>query len=272
MNRFLARVGSSLIVLFAVAAIAQTPNPAPAPHKPSQQDLYIQESGNGIEFAKARLLLKGGEAPSALRDGKGRVVVLFDWHPAETNGSTGIAMVSSTDEGQPWTNPEPIVLRGLPGGYREPSSPTVVLLEEGKIRLYFTSCATLRSKQQMIYSALSSDAFHYVFEPGVRFGIEDGKTSVSDCAVARSGKMFHLCAPISGQFGRGYHALSEGGLRFQRLADITMQPPREWLGNLMSFRDGLGFFGTSMGEMWIGFSRDGVGWRAETRNGEHWGG
>lgn len=258
------------ILLPSLGALAQSPAAPRA--EPWDHDLYIQESTNGVDFATSKVFIERADAACAVRDAEDRLVAAFQWFPSEnTNAFDRVAVVFSTDDGATWSKPQPVVMRGVPGGYERPRAPTLVVLENGKLRLYFTSCPTLRSRQQGIYSAFSSDGLHYVFEPGMRFGVEDGKTSVMNCAVARSGKRFHLYAPVPGQAGRGYHATSGDGLKFQIQAGVTIAPPREWLGNVVAYRDGLGFYGSSPEGIWVGFSRDGATWQLNPRNGERGG-
>ena len=77
---------------------------------------------------------------------------------------------------------------------RFPFDPTLVLLPDGKVRLYFTS-NKLRDRESLpaIHSAISGDGLKYEYEPGVRFSVEG--RSVIDCAVVMHKGIFHLYAP-----------------------------------------------------------------------------
>lgn len=158
----------------------------------------------------------------------------------------------------------------MPEGYERPYDPTVVLLDDGKLRIYFTSRAG-RKGRQAIYSGISSDGQRYTFEPGVRFSVEDGEQRAYDCAVARLGKTWHLYAPVPAWLGRGYHAVADDGLNFQRVADVRIQGQREWLGNVIPHKDGLRFYGSGREGMWVAFSRDGATWKLEAGGGQRGG-
>ena len=69
-------------------------------------------------------------------------------------------------------------------GWANPVDPSVVLLEDGQFRLYFTSGPREGGSQPSTYSALSNDGVHFTVEPGVRFQA-DGM--VLDPNVLRAG-------------------------------------------------------------------------------------
>jgi len=73
---------------------------------------------------------------------------------------------------------------------RFPFDPTLALLPDGRIPMYFTSHAAQTGEEDLpaIYSAISGDGVHYEFEPGKRFALE--KRPVIDCAVACIGEYF----------------------------------------------------------------------------------
>src|SRR4051812_27524460 len=104
------------------------------------------------------------------------------------------------------------------------SRPTV--LRHAPVRVYYT--VQIRPPSRLngapshptIHSAISADGVHYTFEPGQRFGV-DGEMVV-DCAVARLGKTWHLYSPVQGGNGQGYHAVSDDGLTFKRLDNVTI--------------------------------------------------
>ena len=145
---------------------------------------------------------------------------------------------------------------------------------------------------------MSADGLRYVFEPGMRFGVEG--RPVIDCAVALHQGVFHLYAPDNGarrlgqrpgqatpdsapRSGMSYHATSTDGLNFSRAADVRIEGRRHWLGNVQSDGTQLVFIGTEeQGRVWMAASRDGQNWRlteslaipgadpgaVKTRNGE----
>lgn len=168
-------------------------------------------------------------------------------------------MAISEDEGKNWSTPRPITVNGLPPDFVRPFDPTLTLLDDGRVRLYFTDHPR-SNPTPAIYSAISTDGERYQFEPGVRFGVEGER--VIDCAVGRIGKTWHLYAPVQNQTGRAYHAVSEDGLRFTRRPDIQLPGSGNWLGCAVTTADGLRFYGTGPGG-WSATSRDGATWKLD---------
>jgi len=169
----------------------------------------------------------------------------------------------STDDGKTWSEPQPIKLEAMPETYIRPCDPTLVLLDDGRIRMYFTSDQRSRGRDIRpgagTYSAISADGVHYTFEPGARF-VVTGQT-VLDCAVARLAERWHYYAPVQGQMGRAYHAVSEDGLNFTRQPDVTVPGNRQWLGCVIPAKKGLRFYGSGGPGGWCAESRDGAIWR-----------
>mgnify|MGYP005836427865 CR=1 FL=1 len=223
--------------------------------------------------------------PTVARLKDGRLLAAHQHFPPDNEMDFDkVAVRFSTDEGLTWTRPRVIGLEGLPAGMRFPFDPTLVPLPDGRVRLYFTSLQGRRldSHRPCIYSAVSTNGVDYVFEPGVRFAIDD--RPVIDCAVVLHQGTYHLYAPDNGagippnqpgarlrrgehpRAGLGYHAVSQDGLKFKRVKDVEMPGGHRWLGNAMSDGKQITFFGTRDG-------RPGQGgglWRATSPDGSSW--
>jgi hypothetical protein len=220
--------------------------------------------------------------PTVARLNHGRLIAAFQHFPRDDDRNFDrVAVVFSWDEGQSWSEPEPIAVDGLDPGLARPFDPTLVPLPDGRVRLYFTSNhltenrgSDFRRSTPAIYSAVSDDGVHYRFEPSVRFAVE-GRI-VIDCAVAMHEGEFHLIVPDNGtaeemaaeqrerrppRGGNGYHAISWDGLYFARVANVSMQARDKWLGNMQSAGGKLVFFGTGPGP-WPVTSADGKMWAA----------
>ncbi len=171
-----------------------------------------------------------------------------------------VAVRFSGDDGRTWTPAQVIRLTGLPDGMRFPFDPTLLVLPDGRIRMYFTSLKGRRFDEDVpaIYSAFSSNGLDFTVEPGLRFGIPG--RPVIDCAVTRHGGVFHLFAPDNGAAsaagprgepqpvdGIGYHATSQDGLSFTRVDDARVEGRRRWLGAVQSDGTVMTFFGTGGG-------------------------
>lgn len=258
------------------AQATQRPGPTPDRSKPGPWDNDVIVIRIGTDGSQERLgTFERAGVPTAARLQDGRLIAAYQAFPADDDRNFDRVAVSfSTDEGRTWSSPEPIVVEGMEAGLARPFDPTLVPLSDGRVRLYFTSNRNADSRRSTpaIYSAVSADAIHYTFEPGVRFGLE-GRVAI-DCAVALHAGVFHLIVPDNGTLddllaadarsapprgGTGYHAVSRDGLTFERLADISLAGGDRWLGNVVSEGGRLVFFGTGPGP-WPVTSVDGVTW------------
>jgi hypothetical protein len=224
--------------------------------------------------------------PTLARLNDGRLISAFQSFPNDDNRNFDrVAVRYSSDEGKTWTPAAPIVVETMDAGLARPFDPTLVPLPDGRVRLYFTSNRSpdFRRSTPAIYSAISTNGIDYVFEPGVRFAIED--RIVIDCAVTLHAGLFHLFVPDNGSAneffggqlrhepprgGTGYHATSKDGLQFARAEEVTISGGHHWLGNAQSDNPSIIFFGTAnhrpgqsdriRGGIWTAASVDGKSW------------
>ncbi|MBI2925890.1 MAG: exo-alpha-sialidase [Verrucomicrobia bacterium] len=246
-------------------ATALLPRTAPAQERPERgpwnRDLYLSESADGRSFGNERVFVERGGVPTLVRDTRGRLVAAFQWFPFDQCESFDrVAVMISEDDGKTWSRTKTIHVEGLPADFMRPFDPTLAVLDDGRLRLYFTSHNRER-RTPAIYSAVSADGKRYKFEPGLRFGVEGER--VIDCAVGQLGKQWHLFAPVQGARGEGYHAISDDGLSFRRLENVRIDGDRQWLGCAVTIEEGLRFFGTGRGGVWSVTSRDGAKWQLE---------
>jgi hypothetical protein len=251
---------------------------------PWNNDLLLFTSADGKSFERVKTLVERGGVPCVTSDAKGRLIAVFQWFPFDRQEAFDrVASVVSEDQGVTWSKPAPIVMEGLPEGAQRPFDPTLVLLEDGKLRLYFT-CTTRERREPGIYSAISEDGQKFRFEPGMRFGVEGEK--VVDPAVTRLGKTWHLFSPMEPRHARdatlpgdapksegpqpgarppeearGYHAVSDNGVTFRRVDDVAVPVRGSWIGNVLAQDDQLRFYGSGAGEGWLAESPDGVTWK-----------
>lgn len=202
----------------------------------------------------------------------GRLITAFQNFPEnDTARFDKVAVSFSSDEGVTWTDPATIIVTGMDTTLLRPFDPTLVVLWNGRIRMYFTSrIATDPRSDPMIFSALSKDGITYRFEPGVRFGVA-GKFII-DCAVCIQNRTYHLFAPDNGDntgnwvnmtsTSYGYHAISTNGINFTRVEDVSFSNTNnKWLGNVVNNNGLLNFFGTGPGP-WpaVSDTKEGTTW------------
>ena len=269
----------SLLPLFVLTTVCaqEAPRGGPADEAragrsgPWDNDVLVYRvAANGTAEPMATFERAG--VPTLARLADGRLIAAHQHFPADLGPDFDkVAVRFSKDDGRTWTGPQVLQLTGLPEGMRFPFDPTLVPLPDGRVRLYFTSVKRQRINESppTICSAISRDGVSYEFEPGQRFGIEG--RMVIDCAVALHRGVFHLFAPDNGPAGPrrdgerprdgvGYHATSEDGLNFTRVADVRIEGRRHWLGNAQSDGKAITFYGTGEG-IWTGTSEDGVEWK-----------
>jgi hypothetical protein len=257
------------------------PGPGPAPNRqgpgPWDQDVLVYRLGEDGRAERLAVFERAG-VPTVARLADGRLLAAFQHFPQDDDRNFDRVAVSfSGDEGRTWSRAQPIAVEGMEAGLARPFDPTLVPLPDGRVRLYFTSNRSpdFRRSVPAIYSAVSADGVRFTFEPGVRFAVE-GRV-VIDCAAALQGGVFHLIVPDNGAAedfmtrpqrgeppggGTGYHAVSRDGLKFERVADVTMPVAgNRWLGNLQSDAGRLVFWGTGPGP-WPVTSADGASWES----------
>lgn len=214
-------------------------------------------------------VVEAGGVPTVIQDADGRLIAAFQWFPCENEEEFDKVAVSiSEDEGETWSDPELIEIEDFPEGYQRPFDPTLALLEDGRIRMYYTSNAngmSTFSADTKIYSAISEDGIHYTFEEGSRFALEE--YPVYDSAVGYWDGLWHLITPKNNETPHGaYHATSEDGLTFERQDDIVLSEDVNWTGNFLTKEDGLYFYGTPVEQKgnWWTMTDDGETWSDAT--------
>jgi hypothetical protein len=259
------------------APFNQAGRPNRSQHGPWENDITVYRVAPGASPEILATFPRAGVS-TATRLSDGQIVVAHQYFPAENDSDFDkVAVHFSTDEGKTWTAAQVFRLAGLPQGMRFPFDPTLVPLEDGSVRLYFTSLKGRRFEEDRpgIYSAISTNCVDFTFELGARFQIE--KRPVIDCAVVRHDGVFHLFSPDNGEGinpggprregqerardGIGYHATSKDGLNFTRQPDVRIEGSRHWLGNAQSDNGKIRFFGTGGPRgFWSATSVDGENW------------
>ena len=142
-----------------------------------------------------------------------------------------------------------------------PVDPSVVLLADGRYRLYFMQAAPLPS----FYSAISSNGFDFVKEDGVRFSAEP--QPCFDPVVLKTEDGWRLWGGPDGKFS----ARSSDGLRFNSTGEFRVENARfmPWSAVALPKSGGYRLYGNFLGPgEWSGgvssvFSRDGKTWQRE---------
>lgn len=177
----------------------------------------------------------------------GRLIAAHQWFPEDDEENFDkIAVLFSDNNGRTWTNPEAMVFEGLDPEARYPFDPTLIVLEDGRVRLYFTYMIGSRQFNEAtpgISSAISDDGIHFVKEDGWRLQVED--KPVIDCSVCLFKNRWHLVSPFqTNNEPKAYHAVSKDGLEFKRERDLEFDGSFKWLGCMQVMNGKLMFFGS----------------------------
>ncbi|MEO0078042.1 MAG: hypothetical protein ABIK86_03475 [candidate division WOR-3 bacterium] len=232
---------------------------------PWENPLMFARSVDGIVFTPPAVFQDSSGVPSVIRWRGDTLVCAFQWCRLPVGGPTWdkVAVKFSYDRGHTWTEPQPIVVDGLPPTFQRPFDPTLVPVTADSLRIYFSSSNGLPPPggDSIIntYSAISTDGIHYVFEPGAR--VDHPTRRVIDPAVVWFRGSWHYAAPIGAPQEGAYHYLSSDGLRFVRGPDILSDPQHNWTGNFMAEDTGeLRFYGCGSVGVWFNSSPDGGHW------------
>lgn len=243
----------------------KAPQPWPADYGPWNTRLMIATSHDGLTWTRTNLILSDqGDVPDAIVDPRGWIFVYYvTWGPPEVHNKIVVAV--SQDSGASWVYKK-VSISGVPQGWAPPVDPDVVLLEDGRIRLYFTSDPDgMGPIKPRTYSAISSDGFDFELESGVRFAVEG--EMVLDPSVLKIGDIWHYFAgaPMVGM-GINYHATSVDGLSFTR--EFNVEIDKLMFANGIAVVEGYRFycFDTEqhpIHSIWSVFSTDGKVWTVE---------
>lgn len=255
---------------------ARNSNQLPNPNQegPWKRTMYVRESSDGSTSGSAKVFVKAADVPSAIIDKNGKIIVAFQWFPFDDPISFGkVAIMTSTDQGKTWSEPTVINIAGLPAGFQKPFDPTLLLLPDGRIRLYFTSGKEGQKPKpgsnpvdQMltqIYSAVSEDGINFKFEEGQRLAVSGKK--VVDSAAVIFNNIYHLTAPAGAPQEGAFHATSSDGLNFSKRSNVPSTIDVNWTGNLVNTGSEVRFYGWNRNKgLWFSSSIDVTTWSAVT--------
>jgi len=246
--------GAGATLVAGPRALAQAGPRGPGPW---DNDVHLVRSWPDGTQEKLAVFGRAG-VPSLVRLADRRMIAAFQWFPElPAEAFDKIAVSFSEDDGVGWSTPTAIEIEGLPAGHRFPFDPTLLQLDDGRLRLYATlnEARTFQDSTPRIGSLLSTDGVRFVLEAGNRLAIPG--EMVIDCAAVRHEGLFHLYSPVQGRSGFGYHAVSRDGLAFERQPDVFLDGGARWLGCAVSDGARIRFYGTGDRGLWLAESEDG---------------
>ena len=233
--------------------------------QPWTNPLMMAWSNDGITFGTPSVFQDSSGVPSAIRWRGDTLICAFQWARKPVGSSTWdkVAVKFSYDNGNTWTDPEPIVVNGLPGNFQRPFDPALALFSGDSIRIYFSSSngMPLPGQDSIIntYSAKSSDGIHYLFEPNPR--VDHPTRRLIDPAVIWFNNSWHYESPKGAPQEGAFHYISPDGIHFSKVPDIPSDPAHNWTGNYLVNNPGdLRFYGTGVPGIWFKSSPNGGQW------------
>lgn len=216
--------------------------------------LLFATSTDGLTWTRTdELITDQANVPSAVVK-EGRIFVYFVTWAEELRNQIAIAI--SNDGGKSWVFKE-VLINGRQGN---PTDPDVVLLEDGRFRLYFTSQIPTVSEIQT-FSAISDDGITFTLEEGTRISaVEDG-ADVVNVKVMDIGDTLHLYG--LNEYGPDglYHATSSDGLTFTK-QDIIEE--KMILSSAIALDEGYRFYGfRHTGSKYVKYSFEIDSWTSE---------
>jgi len=230
---------------------------------PWNSPLKIAWSTDGITFGPDTIFQDSSGVPCVIRWKGDTLIAAFQWFRAPNPSPTWdrVAVKFSYDNGISWTTPTPIIINGLPLNFQRPFDPTLTVIANDSIRIYYSSSDGIPmglDSSVNTYSASGADGINYEFEPTPRVDVLTNK--VIDPAVIRFNNSWHYASPIGAPQQGAYHFISPDGINFSQVADIPSDMIHNWTGNYMvEDSSELRFYGTGQ-PLWYNSSPNGGAW------------
>ena len=235
---------------------------------PWNNPLKIALSDDGINFTNESIFQDSAGVPCVIRWKGDTLACVFQWFRQPVNSPTWdkVAVKFSYNNGSTWSQPKPLVFTNMPANYQRPFDPTLVVLDDKTLHIYFSSSDGMpkpgMDSSINTYSAVSSDGINFEFEPGARFDNQSKK--VIDPAVAFFNDEWHYISPAGAPQEGAYHATSGNGLDFTEKAKISSDNFHNWTGNFLVENDlELRFYGSGP-NIWFSKSDNGYDWSSYT--------
>ncbi len=234
---------------------------------PWNGNLYLATSDDGRTFKKQKVFVKQAGVPNILRTSEVNLIVVYQYFSFENTSMFNIIAYSvSQDNGKTWSNPTKVQFEDLPvptTPLLTPVDPTLVGLEDGSLRLYFTYHAKEDDFARLASAHAERMSERFIYEEGIR--LADDNQNLLDPAVIFFDGLWHHYAqymtPLpSGKYDN-YHSISVDGLDFELQDSITLD--MMMLGNPILVDEGIRFYGSAKGGVVSAFSTDGFMWEME---------
>lgn len=242
---------------------------------PWNGDIYLSSSNNGLDFTGDKFFMSHSGVPNLITTRDGDLIATFQYFSFVNEGLFDkIVYTISADGGQTWSKIKKVEFSGLTSSTQKmeanpnPVDPTLVQLEDGTFRLYFTY-QTPGDAFPNLYSAKADTIDGTFVSEGQQLEVSQ---MVLDPAVVYFDGVWHhytafheagedlSAAPVSGT-KKNVHSTSSTGIDFIQQDDVYAD--MTFLGDVINIGGKLRFYGTDNGVK-SAISPDGVSWTMES--------
>jgi hypothetical protein len=238
---------------------------------PWEASVHMATSSDGLNFGDEKLFIARAGVSNLLLTKEGLLIATFQYFSyTEEEMFDVIAYTSSKDMGKTWTPVNKIHFTGrgfepdkIGPGAPNPVDPTLVELEDGSLRLYFTFHPP-GSKYPQLFSALSESLDTPFMVEGPQ--LESDKMILDPAIVHFNGLWHHYTVRHGEKDGSKHinvHSTSPSGLDFELQDDISLE--FQLLGQVIEDGGKLRFYGTGNGVK-SATSTDGFKWTNDPGN------
>jgi len=225
------------------------------------ESLYIAVSQDGLNFTDRKMFLEHAGVANLIYTSGSQLIATFQYFSYVNEDMFDVIAYSvSKDFGSTWSEVRPVMISGLGKG-PNPVDPTLVELDDGTFRLYFTYHEH-GSEYPQLFSAVG-DSMEGEFKSEGQQLTADG--IILDPAVVKFGDVWHHYTVKHGtEFGTepgnfvNVHSISETGTYFQQTDDIEID--MDMLGDVILDNNGLRFYSGFRSA----FSEDGYNWTIDS--------
>lgn len=229
--------------------------------------LFLTRSGDGLDFDEKTLVLEEAGVPNLLLLENDDLVLMYQYFSSTNPALFNVMAYSiSQDDGETWTDPQALELSNLPepiDSGKVPMDPTLVQLEDGRLRVYFTYHAEGSALAELYSATAAGDDVSASFVVETTPALSVPKTFLLDPAVVFFDGLWHHYT-WDGASDNNFHSTSEDGVSFDLEEGIEL--PMDFLGQVIAYDKGLRFYGTGEGGVVSAYSEDGYTWELDQTN------